>query len=606
MRYADDGWEVFPLYGIVNGRCECGTNCGSPGKHPRVPWSTAATTDPEQIEEWWRQWPNANIGVATGKRSGIYVIDIDNKASVELAPGVLTGEGEHSVRQKEMEIGPLSETKTVVTGSGGTHLIYLYPQTDTTELMPNRSGILPSVDTRGDGGYIVAAPSLHISGNRYRWIEESSPIEKMSAGWATFVSTAPSNVGKGIDLELPEGFHISAGEGRHDWLFKMGAKLRGQHGLSAVPLYGALAAYNRQVCVPPLSHADVEHIVESCMKYEPEMVWTVDTSDPLVIAEGADLATILYDFMMEEPPRFVPLVKGLLNSGECMIFGGPPNVGKTWAMMDMMIAIAAGDRFLGKFDAAQQPVLFIDEEGSRRGDWERFNLLLAGRGLSSVGIPLYTKIDSGIRLDSEAGLATLSRLIERYKPGAVFLDSLVRVHGASESDNRQMATFFARVKTLMNTYGASFIFTHHVRKPGKDAEEDPIWMLRGASDIQGFPDGVLIGLPTKNHDETKVIHTKMRNGPKLDSFIMRRVIDDQEAKLGVLKTDEEVAGERAKIMEAIRDSPHGFTRAEDLATATGLDLSTVVREAGAMSTAGYLNSRKLGGGWLYQIPLAAG
>jgi hypothetical protein len=590
------------LWGIVNGRCECGTNCGSPGKHPRVPWVTSATTDPDTIEGWWKQWPNANIGVATGKRSGIYVIDIDNKASVELAPGVLVAEGDHSLRQKENEIGRLSETKTVITGSGGTHLIYQYPE-NTTEPIANRSGLLPSVDTRGDGGYIVAAPSLHISGNRYRWIEESSPTAKMPAGWLTFVSTAPSNVGKGTELEFPDGFHISAGEGRHDWLFKVGAKLRGQHGLPAVALYGALAAYNKSVCVPPISHGELEHIVESCMKYEPEMVWTVDTSDAPAIEEGADLATLLYDFMMEEPPAFVPMVNGLLNSGECMIFGGPPNVGKTWALMDMMVAIAAGEKFLGRFDTQRQPVLFIDEEGSRRGDWERFNLLLAGRDLSSVGLPLYTKIDSGIRLDSDQGLATLSRLIERYKPGAVFLDSLVRVHGASESDNRQMATFFARVKTLMNTYGASFIFTHHVRKPGKDAEEDPIWMLRGASDIQGFPDGVLIALPTKNHDETKVIHTKMRNGPKLDSFIMRRVIDEDSAKLGVLRSEEEASADRQKIIQAIVESPRGFVTAEELASATGLPLSVVVQEAGTMSTAGVLNSHKRGGGWLYQIPL---
>jgi hypothetical protein len=319
--------------------------------------------------------------------------------------------------------------------------------------------------------------------------------------------------------------------------------------------------------------------------------------------EGDDLAILLYDFMMEEPEAFVPLVQGLLNSGECMILGGPPNVGKTWAMMDMMVAIAAGQQFLGKFHTAQKPVLFIDEEGSRRGDWERFSLLLAGRDLSSVGVPLYSKIDSGIRLDTDKGLAQLSRLIERYRPGAIFLDSLVRVHGGSESDNRQMATFFSRVKALMTTYGSSFIFTHHVRKPGKDAEEDPIWMLRGASDIQGFPDSVLIALPTKDHDETKVIHTKMRNGPKLDSFLMRRVVDAESARLGVALTEEQVAEARQAIIQAITQAPVAFVSTEEIAEATGLSRSLVLRETREMSTAGYLASVARGGTWLHRIPL---
>lgn len=604
LRYADDGWQVFPLYGVVNGRCECGTKCGSPGKHPRVAWQAEATTDPEVIETWWTNWPNANIGVATGPRSGIYVVDIDNKASVEASPGVLIGAGDNSIRLKEQEIGRLPQTRTVSTGSGGTHLVYTYPNTE--DPLTNRSGVLNSVDTRGDGGYIVAAPSLHISGNRYRWVESDEPIADLGGSWLEFLRTAPSNVGKGTDLDLPEGFTITAGEGRHDWLFKVGARLRGQHGLPAVALYGALAAYNREVCVPPLSNADVEHIVESCLKYEPERIEfgvIDDLGDVPVLVEGDDLAILLYDFMQEEPEAFVPLVQGLLNSGECMILGGPPNVGKTWAMMDMMVAIAAGQQFLGKFSTAQKPVLFIDEEGSRRGDWERFSLLLAGRDLSAVGIPLYSKIDSGIRLDSDKGLTQLSRLIERYKPGAVFLDSLVRVHGGSESDNRQMATFFGRVKTLLTTYGTSFVFTHHVRKPGKDAEEDPIWMLRGASDIQGFPDSVLIALPTKDQNETKVIHTKMRNGPKLESFLVRRVIDAESAKLGVALTEEQIAEARQTIIQAITNASVAFVSVDDVVAATGLPRTLVLRETREMSTAGYLASVARGGTWLYRIPL---
>ena len=73
------GWPVFPLHSVQDGRCTCGRDCGkNAGKHPRVKGGfKAATTDARQIEAWWRKWPNANIGIATGAVSGIIVIDID-------------------------------------------------------------------------------------------------------------------------------------------------------------------------------------------------------------------------------------------------------------------------------------------------------------------------------------------------------------------------------------------------------------------------------------------------------------------------------------------------------------------------------------------------
>src|SRR5215207_9284920 len=106
LKYADRDFKVFPLYGIVDGRCECGTNCGSPGKHPRVAQGLhSATTDEQVVRAWWKRWPNSNVGIATGAVSGIYVIDVDNKRSVDLGNGILVGEGENSLRQKNMDIG---------------------------------------------------------------------------------------------------------------------------------------------------------------------------------------------------------------------------------------------------------------------------------------------------------------------------------------------------------------------------------------------------------------------------------------------------------------------------------------------------------------------
>lgn len=79
LDYAARGWAVVPLHGISEGRCTCGKpECRSAGKHPRISGGChAATTDPETIEQWWRTYPDANIGIATGKVSGLIVVDVD-------------------------------------------------------------------------------------------------------------------------------------------------------------------------------------------------------------------------------------------------------------------------------------------------------------------------------------------------------------------------------------------------------------------------------------------------------------------------------------------------------------------------------------------------
>ena len=156
---SDDGLSVFPLNGIGDdGFCECGNQtCHSPGKHPRLPGGfKIATRDKDQIRWWWTDWPNANIGVATGPASGCFVLDIDAKNG-----------GIESLAQIEAVHGQLPRTLEVLTGSGGgsRHLYFRYPIG--LQIGNSAGRIAPGIDVRGDGGYVVAPPSRHISGNRY-------------------------------------------------------------------------------------------------------------------------------------------------------------------------------------------------------------------------------------------------------------------------------------------------------------------------------------------------------------------------------------------------------------------------------------------------------
>ena len=167
LGYARRGWLVFPLHGIVNRACTCGRrNCSSPGKHPLVRRGLhEATTDGHAITAWWRKWKRANVGIATGADSGIAVVDIDlPRALLSL--------------DRLIEPG-LPHTLVGLTGGGGIHLVYASLDASLGNSAGRLPGVpeeLPGVDLRANGGYVVGPPSVHVSGTRYEWLEEESPV----------------------------------------------------------------------------------------------------------------------------------------------------------------------------------------------------------------------------------------------------------------------------------------------------------------------------------------------------------------------------------------------------------------------------------------------
>jgi putative DNA primase/helicase len=146
LEYALLDWRVFPCHWMKDGRCSCGKDQCSAGKHPLTPNGCKdATTDRGRIEVWWANFPDANIGIATGPSSGIWVLDVDGP------------DGIAALQALEKQHGPLPVTVTARTGSGGQHLYFAYPP---GREIKNRTKIggLP-LDVRGDGGYVIAPPS---------------------------------------------------------------------------------------------------------------------------------------------------------------------------------------------------------------------------------------------------------------------------------------------------------------------------------------------------------------------------------------------------------------------------------------------------------------
>src|SRR5215210_655013 len=145
LAYASRGVPVFP--------CEPG------GKRPLTYngfWDASA--DPRRVEVWWRRWPGANIGVPTGGRSGLLVLDVD--------PG---SGGPESLAALERAHGPLPKTARTRTGGGGMHVFFGYPAGEEVRNSAGRLG--PGLDVGGEGGYVVVPPSR--TRGAYEWLDRA-------------------------------------------------------------------------------------------------------------------------------------------------------------------------------------------------------------------------------------------------------------------------------------------------------------------------------------------------------------------------------------------------------------------------------------------------
>jgi len=208
-----------------------------------------ATTDPERIHRWWAEFPHANIGIPTGLTRT--VIDVDP-----------THGGRETMERLLAVHGPLSPTPRVFTGGGGLHILFA----PVAGLRNSAGAIGPGVDVRGEGGYVVAPPSRHVSGDVYNDDPDAALFEvplTIMPDWLVALAMTPGSSANGgppggrEDGGIPEGW-------RNDHLFRLGRSLVAK-GLSAAAVEAALLAENRARCQPPLPEPEVRKIAAHVM-----------------------------------------------------------------------------------------------------------------------------------------------------------------------------------------------------------------------------------------------------------------------------------------------------------------------------------------------------
>jgi len=239
LYYLSIGWSVVPLRPRE--------------KRPLIPWQPYQQKRPSrrQVATWFRDNPGANLGIVTGAVSGLVVLDID-----------IDHGGEDSVQALERRHGAIPATVEARTGGGGRHLYFRHPGA----IVPNKVGVAPGMDLRGDGGLVVAPPSMHPSGRQYEWRAGRGPDELAPAAMPAWLLELAAGEGehRGHPLShwralVREG--VAEGE-RNSTLASLAGHLLWR-GVDVQVVLELLLSWNRVKCRPPLPDDEVAAVVQS-------------------------------------------------------------------------------------------------------------------------------------------------------------------------------------------------------------------------------------------------------------------------------------------------------------------------------------------------------
>jgi hypothetical protein len=160
LNYLRSGFSVIPVKGKHYARGTTQDDMLRDSKAPLVPWTEYQKRhpDPDEVREWFTKYPHASIAILTGKISGIVVVDLDSPEAIEWA--------------KQNKI---MENTLVARTSRGYHVYFRYPSGRTVKNTVSFNNM--KIDIRGDGGYVIAPPSLHFTGVRYTWYQKNPPAD---------------------------------------------------------------------------------------------------------------------------------------------------------------------------------------------------------------------------------------------------------------------------------------------------------------------------------------------------------------------------------------------------------------------------------------------
>lgn len=539
------GFSVVPLWGIDdNGNCFCSAKgkCSSAGKHP-MKNREFLISNAKEAEVFFSQHPEANIGIATGKESGIIVIDEDS----------------YKENKGELKFD-LPKTLRQSTGGGGRHFYFKYPKD--VVIKNSVSSIANAIDVRADGGFVVAAPSKHKSGKQYEMNCEFPEVAEAPESLVRHIlekqQTSLNATVKEFGVEAVEKFGLTAvrhesndrkrsemtydaeiPEGkRNETLFKQACKLQGD-GFGDDAVRAAIHEQNAEFCKPMLKYEEVENLVESALKYEKgERIWEVSLETANESFEERSLFLSWGEILQTEYETPEYTIYGLPKGSVGMVVG-ITNFGKSSFLRNLAVSLATGSPYLDMVDEGEpKRVMLLDYEtpfAFYKADIEKMvsDLPEDKKKMVEKNLRSYVAKEMNtpfLDLSEQKHFDYLSKAAEVFQPDLIIVDTVSAGFTIkSENDNGEITNKVMKPLQQLSTISNSVVlFAHHIGKAGsEEGSAANNYRARGASAFEGMSLAVI-----------QLDKKKKPTGERVSTLNYSKVKDEQPEEL-ILKLNPE-------------------------------------------------------------------
>lgn len=422
LQYLKLGWSIVPCCWPVAGKCGCGKGHegNDVGKAPLVSWREYQKTRPstEQVMSWWTQWPHANIACLTGAISGLGVVDL-----------------EHDGIDEAKRLGIWSPCKAF-TGKGW-HYFFRHPG----ERLGNKVAFkkIRGLDVRGDGGYVMVAPSRHATGRRYSWASAPTVGGQLPAFPVALFAESANEIGSTLKTGKPAGWISEALGGlangnRNNTFAQVVGKLHRERWTPS-DIRSLLLPHALRVEFP---EGELDTIISSVTRYPV----TVSLRGGLVRdGQSAKLTVRTFETDWEDYrkrqlhvqnrgfasgyPKFDSLIGGGLQPEELLAVAGWTGVGKTNWLLGMCLRLCTSGK----------RVLYLSTEMSYRKIWDRYIALHKSENEARRDALIVSD-------DFIPNVRAVKEAIADHKPDIFIFD---HIHNVSE-DHSEVGEYMKRLK----------------------------------------------------------------------------------------------------------------------------------------------------------------
>jgi|GEM_PF-1837734 len=547
MDFGREGFRVHPLQ--VRGKTPTWRE-----------WQDRATCDPDTLDEAWTKTPNANIGLATGRDSGFFVVDVDGE------------KGEASLRSLEFELGVvLPETRKIETGGGGFHLYFRYPEGVEVR---NKQNFRPGLDIRGEGGYVVAAGSVHPSKRNYKVVTQGPILDapdkllehlvgkrrktpqlpKRPMSLQSHASGNGSVILQRASRYLRECDAAVQGAGGHDALLWAARAMVIGFLLTDEEALGLLWNEFNPRCSPPWEYSSYQERVDFERKIQQARStpgqkhpgWLLDEyglrdrdalleqgeraalsllkpkkpSAPVNTDVSSTLLEQIVDaatYVKKAPPPVDPILTGVFERGDKVAVLAAAKSRKTFFKLQMAVSLATGREFLGLEVPKKVRVLFVNLEIKPGAFHRRVSnmaialgveasslagqlLVLNARGMGYSGAALIFEIEQALQSFHEQGSPV----------DVVVIDPLYKVADGDENKASDMKPILAAFDRLTAVSGAAVLYSHHDAK-GSPGDRDIRDRGAGSGVLGRDYDAAMTLTPHSSDDDATVLEFLCRN-----------------------------------------------------------------------------------------------